>query len=745
MAEPNQSAPDVPFALRCSGPRATYRVQLNADFGFRAAAAAVPYLARLGISHLYCSPYLAARPGSRHGYDIIDHTTLNPEIGSGEDFEHFTQVLAQHGMRQMVDVVPNHMGVMGADNAWWLDVLENGPAARYARFFDIDWEPLKPDLRGKLLLPVLGDHYGTVLERGELKLAFDAARGQFSVHYYEHRFPLDPRTYPLVLAAGSAAPACQSADEQAALHSLFTAFERLPGRHDTAPAQVTRRAEQAETGKRALAWMYAQAPGVAARIATCLECLNGRAGEPASFDALDALMRAQAWRLAYWRVASDEINYRRFFDINDLAALRMEDPEVFAATHGLIAQLVAAGQVDCLRIDHPDGLYDPAAYFQRLQQALARAPDGNGTAAAPLYVVIEKIAASYERVPQQWAVAGTTGYRYANLVHGLFVDPAAEPRMDRIYRTFAGNPPPFDELLYRSKRLIVTSALAGELNVLANSLGRIAESRRDTRDFTQNSLREALAEIVACFPVYRTYIDASGASEESRRYIDWAVAAARKRSERVDPGLFEFVRTVLNTQSGTDGDAGYRAAVLSFAQKFQQFCAPVMAKGCEDTSFYLYNRLVSLNEVGGDPRTFGISVAAYHGASLDRSRNWPQTMLATSTHDNKRSEDVRARIAVLSEIPALWRLMVRRWSRTNRSRKQVLDGAPAPSRNDEYLLYQTLVGTWPVDASAAELAGAYCTRILRYMQKAVREAKLHSSWVLPDADYEAALESFVLA
>ncbi|MBL8471820.1 MAG: malto-oligosyltrehalose synthase [Rhodocyclaceae bacterium] len=743
-----QSLPDTASAARASGPRATYRVQLNAQFGFRKAAAIVPYLARLGVSHIYCSPYLAARPGSQHGYDIIDHNTLNPEIGDAADYAHFTAVLAAHDMRQMVDVVPNHMGVMGADNAWWLDVLENGPAAKHAGFFDIDWQPLKAELRGKVLLPVLGDHYGKVLERGELKLAFDAERGQFSVHYYEHRFPLDPRTYPHILGTSGAAPekaAPNPSDEAAALQSLLTAFGRLPARSDTAPEKVAQRASDAESCKRALAWMCARAPGMAARIDACLARLNGTPGDGASFDALDALMREQAWRLAYWRVASDEINYRRFFDINDLAALRMENATVFDATHCLLADLLASGKVDCLRIDHPDGLYDPAEYFRRLQQTLLPAVGATQEAQPHIYVAIEKITASYERLSQQWAVAGTTGYRFANVVHGLFVDGSAEARMDRIYRSFAGDLPPFDELLYRCKRLIVQTALAGELNVLANLLGRIAESCRDTRDYTQNSLRHVLAEIVACFPVYRTYIDSAGASDEDRRYIDWAVAAARKRSRSADASVFEFVREVLTTRRGDGRASDYRADIVAFAQKFQQFTAPVMAKGCEDTSFYIYNRLVSLNEVGGDPRTFGMGVTAFHGASMDRARNWPQTMLATSTHDNKRSEDVRARIAVLSEMPALWRLMLRRWSRTNRSRKRMLDQGLAPSRNDEYLLYQTLLGTWPQPGPGAAELAVYCERILRYMQKAVREAKQHSSWVNPDPAYETALHDFIVA
>ncbi|MGB7991873.1 MAG: malto-oligosyltrehalose synthase [Candidatus Methylophosphatis roskildensis] len=753
----------LPRALRAraslghlSVPRATYRLQLNSGFTFNHATTIVPYLARLGISHVYCSPYLRARPGSQHGYDIIDHNAFNPEIGSSADFERFAAALASHNLGQMIDVVPNHMGVMGSDNAWWLDVLENGEAAERGYFFDIDWEPIKPELRGKVLLPVLGDHYGTVLERGELKLAFDPECGEFSVWYYEHRFPVDPLEYPTILGRRSASLAARlgaEADIEPSFRSLTTAFGHLPARTETSAEKVAERSRDKEIHKRSLADMCRRCPPLAAFIAENTAEINGIAGNAASFNPLHELINTQAWRLAYWRVASDEINYRRFFDINDLAALRMENKEVFDSTHKLVLDLVAQGKVDCLRIDHPDGLYDPAQYFNRLQEpflACAQSSERESGASEqrpprPLYVVVEKIVAGYERLPESWSVHGTTGYRFMNVVNGLFVDSTAEARIERIYRGFVGEMPSFDDLLYRSKRLIVRTALAGELTVLANQLGRIAEASRSTCDFTLNSLRDALTEIVACFPVYRTYVTGTLVSEEDKRYIDWAVGAAKKRSRAADISVFDFVRDVLTTQVAEGRSDSFRAMVLTFAVKFQQFSSPVMAKGSEDTSFYIYNRLVSLNEVGGDPKAFGTTVSSFHGASQDRCRYWPHTMLASSTHDNKRSEDVRARINVLSEMPALWRLMLRRWSRINRSRRLNIDGRAAPSPNDEYLIYQTLLGIWPLDdPDEAQLAN-YCARTQEYMLKAVREAKVHTSWINPDQAYESALSDFIAA
>jgi (1->4)-alpha-D-glucan 1-alpha-D-glucosylmutase len=634
-------------------PRATYRIQLNAKFTFRDATALVPYLARLGISHVYCSPYFKARPGSMHGYDVVDHNRFNPEIGTTEDFDAFVAQLRAHGMGHIVDFVPNHVGV-GADNAWWMDVLESGPSSRYARFFDIDWST-----SGKLLIPVLGDTYGTVLERGELELRHDPSNDSYSVFYHEHRFPIWRKD------------------------------------HERARA------------------------------------LLARGSQPAPHE-LHELLENQAYRLAYWRVAADEINYRRFFDVNELAALRMEHDEVFDATHRLLIELVHAGKVDGLRIDHPDGLHDPARYFEMLQEH-----------AGPIYLLVEKILASFERLPQTWRVQGTTGYNFTNVVNGLFVDCATRSRMDRAYRGFIGESVQWRDIAYEGKQLILDTSLAAELKVLTDALTRIARADPHTRDFTANSLREALNETIACFPVYRTYV-AESASSEDLRFIDWAIAVAKRRSSRVDALLFDFLRKVLVVDV-PEASTELRRRVHAFAMRFQQVTAPVTAKGVEDTALYRFHRLSSLNEVGGDPDIFGVSVRAFHADARYRAQHWPHEMLSTSTHDTKRAEDVRARINVLSEMTATWRKWLARWSRMNRGRKREIDGLPAPGPNQEYLLYQTLLGTWPLEPMDESALGDYRERIEAYMLKASREAKTRTSWSDVSAGYEEALVQFIRA
>jgi (1->4)-alpha-D-glucan 1-alpha-D-glucosylmutase len=734
-------------------PRATYRLQLHGEFTFAHATACVPYLARLGVSHVYCSPILRARPGSRHGYDIIDHGTLNPEIGNRDELERLVAELRRHDMGLLVDVVPNHMGVMGADNAWWMDVLENGPAALHADYFDIEWAPIDPDLTGKVLVPVLGDHYGNVLERGELKLAYEPPGGSFSIWYHEHRLPIDPREYPRVLerAARLLGPAALPAETAADFESLIAAFRHLPAREATGADAVAERNRDKEVHKTRLARLAHEHPALAEAIERAVEQLNGRPGERESCEALHELAEAQAYRLAYWRVAADEINYRRFFDINELAALRTENETVFEATHRFVLELAAEGKIDGLRIDHPDGLYDPAQYFRRLQDRYARLaglenpPPEQASRPRPLYVVAEKIIAPHEQLPETWPVYGTTGYRFANVVNGLFVDAEAKARIDRAWRAFVRDEAlDFQEAAYRGKRVIMASALAGELTVLANRLLRIARADRRTRDFTFNTLRQALTQVVACFPVYRTYI-AERVSAQDRRYVDWAVAQATRRSRAADPSIFEFVRSVLLARPPDGASERLAAEYRAFAMRFQQFTAPVAAKGVEDTSFYVFNRLASLTEVGSDPDSFGMAVSAFHGASADRAAKWPHTMLATSTHDAKRSEDVRARIDVISELPAAWRLAVRRWSRINRSKKRTVEGELLPSRNDEYLLYQTLVGSFPPGRVGEEGLAAYRNRVDRYMIKAAREAKARTSWINVNDAYEAALSAFVQA
>jgi (1->4)-alpha-D-glucan 1-alpha-D-glucosylmutase len=718
------SAPEIPVA--------TYRLQFNRDFTFAQATEIVPYLAALGISHCYASPYLRARPGSMHGYDIIDHNQLNPEIGTSAEFEKFVETLHQHNMGQILDIVPNHMGVMGADNAWWLDVLENGEASNYASFFDIDWQPLKDELQGKVLVPVLDDQYGAVLDKGDLKLTFDAERGEFSINYHQHRFPIDPKEYPAILGrqAERLAEILGSENQQLLeLQSLIAAFGHLPGRPESTNEKRAERNRDKEIHKRRLAALCAQSSQVFNFIQENVQALNGTPGEPRSFDEIHELIKMQAFRLAYWRVAADDINYRRFFDINDLAGLRMENPQVFEATHRFVMELVRDGKVNGLRIDHPDGLFDPALYFKNLQST------------KPIYVIVEKILSGDEPLPSEWPVHGTTGYDFSNLVNGLFVDSASAAKIRRSYRGFLGQALDYRYVLYRCKKNVMRYALGSELNVLASILSRVALSNRHTCDFTVNSLRDALSEIVANFPVYRTYLTEEAVTERDRWYIEIALQAAKKQSKSQDTSVFDFIRQVLLTRKDDRQSENYRKAFITFAMKLQQFTSPVMAKGLEDTSFYRYHPLMSVNDVGGNPLDFGVTPEEFHSKTAIRCQLWPHSMVATSTHDSKLSEDVRARINVLSEMPAQWRLKARQWRVLNQRKKIFFDAQEMPTRNDEYLLYQVLIGVWPSGETTP--SDELRERLKNYMLKAAREAKESTSWANQNLEYEKALASFL--
>ena len=716
-------------------PRATYRVQLNVGFTFEDLTAIVPYLAALGISHVYCSPYFRARAGSAHGYDVVDHNTFNPEIGGPEDFDRLVAELRAHGMGHILDIVPNHVGIMGADNAWWMDVLENGQASIYADHFDIDWNPASAALADKVLVPVLADPYGLVLERGDLELRFEAGLGSFAIHYHEHRLPLDPRTYPRILDAVLAI------ERNPQLERLRRLFGALPDRRGPSSEQIAERHRDKEAHKRALAALAAANAAVRAALERAVADLAGRPGDPASFDPIHELLEAQAFRLAYWRVASDDINYRRFFDVNDLAALRVENGPVFEATHRLVLELVGRGVLDGLRVDHADGLYDPLGYFKRLTARVAQVTASRG--GHGIYLVAEKITASFEKLPPQWPVDGETGYHFANVVNRLLIDSGSKTRMSRVYRTFVGEPRQWPDIAYQCQHLVLRRSLASELNTAANLLARIAHDDRRTRDFTRDSLRQALAEVIACFPVYRTYVTDTVADSD-QRYIDWAIAAARRHASSTGQPALDFVRSALLLELPAASESA-RARIRRFAMKFQQITAPTTAKGIEDTALYRFNRLVSLNEVGGEPDLYGSSVTAFHADAQDRARLRPHEMLATSTHDTKRSEDVRARISVLSEMPGAWRQAADRWRRFNRTRRRDVGGLPAPSPDDEYLLYQTLIGTWPLEEPDEAALDAYRQRIEAYMLKAAREAKTRTSWSAGDAEYEEALTQFIRA
>src|SRR5437667_5250093 len=728
-------------------PGCTYRLQFNRWFTFLQAREIMPYLHALGVTDVYASPYSQASAESLHGYDITDHNKLNAAIGSRADYDSWIEELHAHSMGQVLDFVPNHVGIAESLNAWWMDVLENGPSSRYAPYFDIDWHPLKFDLRDKVLLPILSDQYGRVLERGELQLRFE--EGTFYLLYGERRLPIAPGTYRYVLQIALENLAeHKEEDFYAELQSILTALEYLPKRTETDPKRIAERIREKEIIKRRLERRCAEAPQVQKAIEKALAQINGKPGEPRSFDTLDELLNAQSYRLAFWRVAAEEINYRRFFDVNELAAIRVELPKVFDSVHGLLLDLVSTGAVNGLRIDHPDGLYLPGEYFQKLQQRCAKAlgitslKDGRA-----VYMVAEKILTGWETLRKDWRVHGTTGYDFANQVMQLLVDSSAEAAITKTFHRFIGHSVPFGHLLYAKKLQVMKLALANDVDVLGNRLDRLSERSRWYRDFTLEALSRAVRETIACFPVYRTYLaPGQPVSEEDRQIVERAISAAKRRHPAIDESIFNYLRDVLLFRFQPNLVCRLLLEKKNFVLKFQQATGPIMAKGLEDTVFYIYNRLTALNEVGGEPQQFGLSIEAFHERNLDRQRNWPTTLLATSTHDTKRSEDVRARIVAISEIPDLWRRSLQRWSVANRRWKRTINDAEAPDANEECLLYQTLLGTWPMRATG-ELepvpSAEYVERIQAYMANALHEAKINTSGIQPNEEWDVAVGTFV--
>ena len=765
---------------RTRRPAATYRVQLHREFGFRALLAVVPYLDSLGVTDVYTSPLLRARTGSQHGYDVVDHAVINPELGTIEDLRELGRALAERKMGLVVDVVPNHVGI-GRENARWMDVLENGLASIHARFFDIDWSPLKQELAGKILVPMLGDHYGAVLERGELRLHF--GEGAFCLTYWDDRLPIAPRSYMLILRHGLDALESRLRGDDPHLQellSILTALENLPPRATTAPAKVAERHREKEIIKRRLAAVVEASPEIRAHIDRAVATFNGvdakgnaLSDDASRFDLLDALLEHQAYRIAYWRVAGEEINYRRFFDINALAAIRQEDPVVFEETHRLYLDLLDEGLINGMRIDHPDGLYDPAEYLRNLQEevvvrsarklcedneqwlrleAEVRAQyrarveaSPQDPALRPLYVVVEKILSRKERVPDRWLIDGTTGYEFLNLLNGIFIERANATRLEESWNRALGHPIDFHDLVRRNKRLIMKTAMVSEINVLSHRLSSLSERSRRTRDFTLNSLRRALVETVSAFPIYRTYVDGWALDDRDRAYVDQAIAMARIGDDELIGQTFDFVRSILSMEPVLGNSEDARRDHLAFVMKLQQVTGPVMAKGLEDTTFYAYNRLVSLNEVGGEPEHFGVSLEVFHRQNAWRAQRFPASMLASSTHDTKRSEDVRARIDVLSELPDSWDRFLDVAREANASRKVDVGGKPAPDPAEELLFYQTLLGaapTWPLPDPERE---SFRQRLVDYMLKATKEAKVNNSWTNHRPEYDAAVTQFVTA
>jgi (1->4)-alpha-D-glucan 1-alpha-D-glucosylmutase len=714
-----------------SPPRATVRLQLHRGFDFDSARRQVPYFARLGISHLYLSPILTARAGSSHGYDTVDHRTVNPELGGEDGLRALVASLRAHAMGLIIDVVPNHMAVGRGDNAAWLDLLEWGPASRHADFFDVDWEVPDPALNHRLLAPFLGKPYGEALAAGELRLQFDADRGRFRVDYFDHRFPVAPDSYPWLLRAahGERLTAWSRTLRQALRRGRATRGSRF----DQACLQFAAEAVQADS------MLAVELRGLLASFDPADE--SGR-------QALHRLLEQQHYRLAWWRTAPDEINWRRFFDIIELAGLRIQQPAAFEVVHATLFRLYAEGLIDGMRIDHIDGLADPRSYCRQLRRRLDRLtrerPDGLRT---PPYIVVEKILAVDESLPADWQVDGSTGYSFMNEVGALLHDGRGEPGLTALWTEVAGSPRDFESEERAARRSIPQDLLASDFNACARALHAIARSDPATRDWTLFAIRRVLAELLVQLRVYRTYADARGRRPADAAVMAQAVADARPQCRAAERPLLELVDRWLGGQPPRDLPPPARRARLLAIGRFQQLSSPVAAKSVEDTVFYRHGRLLSRNEVGADPSQFALAPADFHAGCARRVRRFPRAMLATATHDHKRGEDLRARLAVLSERPDQWAAAVRRWQALNRRHHRDHQGRPAPDPVDEYMLYQTLLGAWPLDLRCddRDRLAAFGERLQGWQGKALREAKRHTSWAQPDAGYEAACADFLAA
>jgi len=704
-------------------PTATYRLQLTPEFGFDAAAAIVPYLKALGVTHVYASPFLKARKGSSHGYDIVDHTRFNPELGDEAGFERLSRTLKQHDLGLILDFVPNHVGVHFADNPWWLDVLEWGPTSPHAASFDIDWEQLPYRARGGVLLPILGSSYGEALEKGEIELRHDEQEGSFSAWYFEHRLPIAPERYSEVLRtivkeAG--------AENETAGRSILELASRYRGlRHPNR--------SEAPSFKEAVK----DIPGSAAIIARGLDAYRAGHGRSAQTMALHHLLERQHYKLGHWRLASSDINYRRFFDVNTLAGLRVEDLTTFDAMHRLVKRLIAERKLQGLRLDHIDGLRDPAQYFQRLRRLIREAQGDEGK---PFYVVIEKILGEDEELPRFNGVHGTTGYEWLNTITHVLVDRNGLDPLDEVWRQLSNRTPRLEPVLLEAKRRVLETLLTSEFTVLARLLARIANGHYSTRDYSADSLRQALELYVLHFPVYRTYLTLAGPTVPDRDLISEAIEKARAEWFAADEGIFDFLRDTLTLDLIAPGRPPHSTPrVRRFAMKVQQFTGPMMAKSLEDTAFYRYHRLLALNEVGGDPQASALTIDAFHEVMTARAEHWPHGMTATATHDTKRGEDARARLIGLSEIPGEWTSAVARWKVLNAPHLVTHGTTRAPSATFEYMLYQTLLGAWPLD----EPDERFVERIQAYALKGAREGKQETSWLNPNVSYETGLNTFI--
>jgi (1->4)-alpha-D-glucan 1-alpha-D-glucosylmutase len=728
---------------------ATYRLQLHAHLNFDQVRRLIPYLSQLGVSTLYLAPIFRANPGSTHGYDVVDHEQLEPSLGSEDDFAALATAARAQGLSILVDLIPNHMGIHEQHNRWWREVLQHGACTPYANFFDIDWFPPKLSQEGKVLLPILGDQFGNVLESQGLELILHER--EFAIRYYDRIFPTDPRSWKSILESVRDVldpTTAESAELAASIELILERVRALPTTLLGDEFSIRQRTRLCEDIKQRWAELCDKR-SIQFAVDETLKNLNGTAGFPSSFDRLEALLEAQPYRLCYWRVATDEINYRRFFDVDSLAAIRVEEPAVFDAVHHKVLSYIERGWISGIRCDHLDGLADPQAYLDKLAQcaneALATARDAGLAVPARPYLLVEKILGAGEALPREWPIDGTTGYEFLNTLTALHLDPQGIRPLRRLYDEFLDDSPRYPQILYESKRTILGASLSSELIVLAHQLSRLAERQRNSRDFTRPALQRALREIVACFPVYRTYFRPGHreAREQDRRHLQMAVREAKRRQASTDPSYFDFIESLLLEQDTATIPEELRVLRSQFIIKFQQVTGPVTAKGLEDTAFYRYYPLASLNEVGGHPNHGALTLADFHREMEERAAHWPRAMLTTATHDTKRGEDMRARVNVLSEVPQQWGDAIRQWRELNAPVRQPIEGEETPTPNEEYLIYQTLAGTWPLEPQSRHEWQTYRQRIVTYFEKALREAKTHTSWLHPNQRHEAAVYHFI--
>ncbi len=718
-------------------PTATYRVQLNNNFRFADARKILDYLQSLGISDLYLSPILMSRKGSDHGYDVTDPTRINPDLGTEEEFSALQAELQERGMGLLLDTVPNHMAA-SAENPWWMDVLENGAQSAFAAFFDIEWHPHSRSLDGKILLPVLGRPFGEVLESGEIKLSFQ--EGRFFFQYFDALFPLAPGSYHTILNHRAERLKELVGEESATYHEyagiLASLLELVRSDRRSGETAADRRMRYESARERL--WSLMKSSGEARNfVEENLREINGIEGDPASYGFLQRLLAEQNYKLAFWQNLNESINYRRFFTIADLVGVRVEDPLVFEATHGYVLRLVSKNPFAGLRVDHIDGLRDPLAYLNKLQERLSSGDNREGKS----YVVVEKILARQESLPDDWPVSGTTGYDYLNEANGIFVDAEGVGRIDEIYSAFIGRKQNFADVVYQKKKLVMSTLLGVEMRTLGRQLAELAAQDRYARELNRGQLIDALIEVTACLRVYRTYIRNMDVPAPAVQKIEQSVTQARNRATHLSPACFDFIRDVLLLLNPPHVLADQREARLTFVMRWQQFTGPILAKGLEDTALYVYHPLLSLNEVGGSPCASEVpSCNEYYAFLENRQLRWPASLDASSTHDTKRSEDVRARLNVLSELPDEWKGNLERWATLNAEHKQDVGGQSVPDRNEEYYLYQTLLGVWPLDK---ESCAGLLERVQAHLVKAIREAMVHTRWTRPNQKHEDALQRFV--